>query len=180
MNTLKYVKLNEVNTNDFLPLLNNQKNREHLIAHEFFDPSTAKDWINLKLEVDAICGCKVRAIIYKDQLAGWCGIQLEENKYEIAIVIDNMFWGLGRKVFSDIMCWAKELGHNSILIHFLHTRLEYMFLKKIATNVYETELHGSKFTTYQLVVKYRPYYDDATAVSAISYRVNPALQKNRG
>ena len=153
MSTIKYVKFNEVNTNDFLPLLNNQKNREHLMAHELFDPITAKNWINSKLEVDATRGCKVRAIIYKEQLAGWCGIQLEDNKYEIAIVIDNIFWGLGKKVFREIMCWAKELGHKSILIHFLHTRPEYKFLKTIASNVYETELHGSKFTTYQLVVK---------------------------
>ena len=153
MNTIKYLKFSEVNTNELLPLLNSQKNREHLIAHELFDPSTAKDWINSKLKVDATCGCKVRAIFYKEQLAGWCGIQLEKSNYEIAIVIDNKFWGLGNKVFKDNMCWAKELGHAVILIHFLHTRPEYKFLKKIASKVYETELHGSKFTTYQLVVK---------------------------
>ena len=122
MNTIEYVKLNEVNLNEFLSLLNNQKNREHLIEHELFNPGTAKAWINSKIEVDSIYGCRVRAIIYKGQLAGWCGIQLEEKKYEIAIVIDNKFWGLGKTVFSDIMCWAKELGHEDVFIHFLHTR----------------------------------------------------------
>jgi len=153
MDIIKYVELSEVSANDFLSLLNCQKNREHLIEHELFDENTAKAWINSKMKVDSIYGCKVRAVIYKDQLAGWCGIQLEENKFEIAIVIDNKFWGLGKKVFSDIMCWAKELGHKEIFIHFLHARPNYKFLQKIASNVYETELFGNKFTTYKLAVK---------------------------
>jgi len=153
MNDIKYIKFNEINPNDFLSLLNSQKNREHLIKHELFDANSAQDWINSKIEVDSTKGCKVRAVIYQEEVAGWCAIQLEAGEYEIAIVIDNKFWGLGRKIFSDIMCWAKELGHKDILIHFLHTRPEYKFLQKIALNVYETELLGSKFTTYQLAVK---------------------------
>jgi len=56
-------------------------------------------------------------------------------------------------VFKDIMLWAKDLGHKEIFIHFLHTRPEYKFLKKIATKVYETNMLGDKFTTYQLAVK---------------------------
>lgn len=152
MNTTKYIKLNKVRPNDFLSLLNSQKNREHLIKHEFFDEKIAKAWIESKIEVDSTDGCKVRAILYKNQLAGWCGIQLEEEKYEIAIVIDNQFWGLGKKVFSDMMCWAKELGHETVFIHFLNTRPDYKFLQKIAVNVYQSELLGNKFTTYQLAV----------------------------
>ncbi len=153
MSTVRYVRFNEVSPNDFLYLLNSKENRKHLIEHDLFDVSTAKDWVNSKIEVDSTYGCRVRAIIYKNQLAGWCGIQLENERYEIAIVIDNRFWGLGKKVFSDIMSWAKELGHENVFIHFLHTRPDYQFLRKIANNVYETELLGNKFTTYQLAVK---------------------------
>lgn len=153
MNEIKYVKFNDINPNDFLMLLNSKKNREHLIEHELFDEVTAKSWVKSKIEVDSTQGCRVRAVIYNEQLAGWCGIQLEDDKYEIAIVIDNGFWGLGKKIFSEIMCWAKELGHKDIFIHFLQTRPDYKFLQKIAVNVYETNLFGNKFTTYQLAVK---------------------------
>jgi len=153
MSTIKYVKLSDVSPDDFLCILNSQKNREHLIEHDIFDRSAAKAWINSKIEIDSTYGCKVRAIIYKNKLAGWCGIQLEEEKYEIAIVIDNEYWGLGKKILKDIMRWAKELGHKDVFIHFLHTRPYYKFLHKIAISVYETELHGNKFTTYQLAVK---------------------------
>jgi len=153
MGTLKYIELYELNPDDFIPLLNNQRTREHLIEHELFDSDTVKTWIESKIKVDSISGCKVRAIIIGNQLAGWCGIQFEDKKYEIAIVIDDKYWGLGKKIFTDIMCWAKALGHDEIYIHFLHTRPVYKFLRKISTKIYESDLFGSKFTTYQLTVK---------------------------
>ena len=152
MNSIVYVKLNEVKPNEFISLLNKHKIREHLVKHELFNESTAKEWLESKIKVDSSLGCKVRAIVIDKQLAGWCGIQLEDEKYEIAVVIDDGYWGLGIKIFRDIMAWAKELGHETIYIHFLYTRPEYKYLRKIAKNVYESELLGSKFTTYELAV----------------------------
>ena len=152
MSTVHYVKFDDVIPVDFLSILNSQKNRKHLIEHDIFDESSAKAWIGSKIKVDSTDGCRVRAVIYKNKLAGWCGIQLEEEKYEIAIVIDSEHWGLGNIIFKDIMHWAKELDHKYVFIHFLHTRPEYKFLNKIAINVYETEMFGDKFTTYQLAV----------------------------
>lgn len=153
MNCIEYVKLNEVNPTDFLPLLNKRKIREHLIDHRLFDAGTVKAWLEKKIEVDSCQGCKVRAIIVDKQLAGWCGIQLEDEKYEIALVLDDDYWGLGRKIFREIMVWTKDLGHKTVFIHFLYTRPEYKFLRKISKNVYESELLGSKFTTYELAVE---------------------------
>lgn len=152
MRSVEYLKFSAINANDLLPLLNSQKIRKHLIQHELFTIETLRSWINSKIKVDVTSGCRVRAIVCEGELAGWCGIQLEEGKYEIAIIIDDKFWGLGKQVFTDMMCWAKELGHKEIFIHFLYTRPEYKFLKKIAKNMYEAEYFGSKFTTYQLTV----------------------------
>lgn len=153
MNTIEYLKLNEINPDEFIPLLNKLKIRQHLIEHEMFDADTVKAWIEAKIKVDSTSGCRVRAIVLKNQLVGWCGIQLEDEKYEIAIVIDDKLWGLGKKIFCDIMVWAKDLGHEKIYIHFLHTRPEYRFLRKLSRNIYESELYGNKFTSYELVVK---------------------------
>ena len=150
---LTYIKFDEVNPNEFMALLNNPKNRTHLIAHDIFTLDSAKAWINSKIEVNSILGCKVRAIFYKNELVGWCAIQLQEEQYEIAIIINDTSWGLGTNVFKDMMKWAKELGHHEVYIHFLHTRPNYKFLEKIAKNVYKTELLNNKFTTYELEVK---------------------------
>ena len=153
MNCIEYIKLDEVNPKEFVLLLNKQKIRKHLIDHQLFDIETVKAWIETKIEVDSSKGCKVRAIVVNQQLAGWCGIQLEDGKYEMAIVIDNNYWGLGRKIFREIMVWAKEFGHKTVFIHFLYTRPEYKFLRKISKNVYESELFGNKFTTYEIAVE---------------------------
>ena len=103
--------------------------------------------------MDSLKGCKVRGVLVDQELAGWCGIQLENGKYEIAIVLDQKHWGLGRKIFREIMGWAKDLGHQTLLIHFFHTRPEYKFLRKISKNMYESELLGNKFTTYEIAVE---------------------------
>lgn len=153
MNNVNYLEFGEIEPADFLPLLNSQKLRQHLIEHDLFTADSLSAWINSKIEVDSISGCRVRGIVFEGELAGWCGIQLEEEKYEIAIIIDDKFWGLGKEVFQDMIRWAKEFDHDEVNINFLHTRPEYKFLKKIATSVTETELYGSKFICYQLAVK---------------------------
>ncbi|OMH29447.1 GNAT family N-acetyltransferase [Motiliproteus sp. MSK22-1] len=153
MYCLEYVKLSEIEPIEFLPLLNKQTTRDHLIDHELFDSNKVKEWIQAKINVDASPGCRVRAIRVDKQLAGWCGIQLEDGKYEIAVVIEDRYWGLGKTVFPDILTWAKELGHTTVFIHLLHTRPEYKFLRKMSKRVYESELLGTKFTTYELKVE---------------------------
>ena len=153
MINIEYLRFNDIEPSDFLPLLNSQKVRKHLIDHELFTVATLTAWMNSKIEVAATSGCKVRGIVYEGELAGWCGIQFEDEKYEIAIIIDDKYWGLGKKVFQDMMFWAKEFNHAEVYINFLHTRPDYKFLKKIAKSVYETELFGSKFTSYQLQIK---------------------------
>lgn len=151
--SVDYLKFNEINPSEFLPLLNSQKIRKHLIEHDLFTIETLTAWMSSKVEVNATSGCKVRGIVCEGELVGWCGIQLEDEKYEIAIIIDDKFWGLGKQVFQDMMCWAKELSHDDVYINFLHTRPDYKFLKKISKSVSEIELFGSKFTSYQLTVK---------------------------
>ena len=153
MNNIEYVKLNEVNPKEFIPLLNKQKVRDHLIDHKLFDEKSVKAWLESKVEVDSSQGCKVRAIVVDNQLIGWCGIQPDDENFELAVVIDDNYWGLGKKIFLEIMAWAREFGHKTVFIHFLYTRPEYKFLRKISKRVYENEILGSKFTTYELVVK---------------------------
>ena len=147
-----YVQINQLDRSDLLTMLNKSKVREHLIEHPQFDLDSLDSWIADKNEMNATRGCRVRGIVSNSSVAGWCGIQLQDGNYEIAIVLDEQYWGLGKQVFTDIMSWAKELGHEQIYIHFLHTRPEYRFLRKISQNVFESLMHGQKFTTYQLVV----------------------------
>ena len=153
MSSVEYRTLNKVDPDPLLSLLNKKRIRSHLIDHQRFDSESLQLWIKTKIEMDASPGCRVRAIVVDGQCIGWCGIQNDNNDYEIAVVLDDNYWGLGPKIFRDLMAWAKELGHKTVSIHFLHTRPEYKFLKKIAQSVHESQILGSKFTTYTLAVE---------------------------
>ena len=102
----------------------------HLIEHDSFESATVALWVEEEIEVDSLQGCRARGVYVNKTLAGWCGIQLEKGQYEIAIVLDDKFWGIGKRVFIDMMHWAKEFSHEEVLIHLLHTRPEYKFLQK--------------------------------------------------
>lgn len=150
---LEYVNFQDIEPESFLPLLNKQTTREHLIKHQQFDVKAVTEWMQDKVEVDSTPGCRVRAIQVEGQLAGWCAIQADDGNYEIAVVLDDQYWGVGRSVFRELMAWAKEFGHSTVYIHFLHTRPEYRFLRKMSRRVFESEMMGERFVSYELEVK---------------------------
>ncbi len=152
MNKLDYLTLDSVVPAEFVPLLNKASVRQHLIEHPLFDDASVSVWLKAKQQVDATPGCKVRAIRVDGAWAGWCGIQSEQGRYEIAVILDNQYWGLGRQVFTEVMGWAKGFGHQTVYIHFLHTRREYRFLSRMARQVTTSELMGNRFTTYEISV----------------------------
>lgn len=152
MNKLSFAKLTEIDKNVMLTILNKASTRKHLIHHEQFTLDYVEQWILGKLEVDAAAGCKVRAVELDGVLAGWCGIQQEKGEYEVAIVIDDSHWGLGKRIFDEMMLWAIEMGHNTLVIHLLKTRPKYKFLEKIACKVSDSIVMGESFTSYQLDV----------------------------
>lgn len=152
MTELSYVELAELDPEALRILMNKQKTRQHLMDYELFDATTIKSWLQEKAQMDQLVGCRVRGILSDDTLAGWCGIQREGDRYELAIVLDEAFWGAGKRVFTEMMRWAQELGHQEVLIHLLHTRPEFKFLRRMSNRVFTTHMHGNLFTTYQIPV----------------------------
>ena len=149
MSRIEYIAMTKVDPGQLLSLLNKGRVRAHLMNHQIFDKESLSLWLQEKIEVDSSRGCRVRAIVVDEQCVGWCGIQQDGGEYEIAVVLDDRHWGLGRKIFRELMAWAKELGHQTVSVHFLHTRPENKFLWKIANSVYENEITGNKFTIYR-------------------------------
>lgn len=152
MKSLEYLSLSEVAPALFLPILNSDVVRKHLMTHERFNCSSIEDWIALKLDQDASPGCKIRAIRYQAQLAGWCGIQREAEDFELAMVLDPAFWGIGKTVFRDMMGWAKTMGHTEVCVHFLASRKVYRFMQTKASSVYQSQIAGNRFTTYRISI----------------------------
>lgn len=154
MKEIEYTSLKDLNQHELLSILNTDKIREHLVAHDRFNEESLAHWISGKMKVDATKGCKVRGIRLDGTVAGWCGIQFENESYELAIVLGEEFWGIGTIVFKDMMVWASEFGHSHVVLHLFNTRPEYRFLKKMASRVYESTIFGQSYTSYELRVTY--------------------------
>ncbi|OUS31096.1 GNAT family N-acetyltransferase [Gammaproteobacteria bacterium 45_16_T64] len=151
--TINYVKFCDINPDDFLPILNKEQVRNHLVHHPLFDSTSIHAWVEDKINCNQMEGCRVRAVYSCDTLAGWCGIQKDNEGYEIAIVISESFWGIGSLIFKELMGWAKELGHKEVVIHLLETRPIYKFLKKNSLKTHSTKMLGRKFVTYHISVQ---------------------------
>ncbi|MFA0814063.1 GNAT family N-acetyltransferase [Microbulbifer epialgicus] len=156
---MEFIDLSHVKIGELLTILNEQKIRKHLIEHAYFDVASLRQWVENKIKIDLLPGCRIRAVYINGILAGWCGIQPDDKGFELAIVISQKFWGSGTLVFKELMRWAKELGHKEVLLHLLESRPEYRILKRVATQVHKTELLGRSFTTYYIGVGSDAYYD---------------------
>lgn len=152
MTDIEFSSFKDVRAEEWLEILNQDALRTHLIEHPYFDENSLNEWVEDKMKVDSMAGCRVRAVYIGGVLAGWCGIQPDDNGFEIAIVISQKFWGKGISIFRILMRWASELGHREIIFHLLETRPEYKALKKMSTRSHKTTLAGHRFTTYYLAV----------------------------
>lgn len=152
MTKIEYTNLQDLDQDELLSILNKDKIREHLVLHDQFNEKSLAEWVSNKLSVHSTEGCKIRGIRLNGAVAGWCGIQFENDSYELAIVLNEAYWGIGTAVFKDMMVWASELGHRLVVLHLLNTRPEYKFLTKMASRVYESTMFGQKYTSYELRV----------------------------
>ncbi|MCH7350083.1 GNAT family N-acetyltransferase [Aeromonas sp. MR7] len=151
--TVQFKHFDDVTAQDFLPLLNDATIRKHLIDHPRFDLPRVGCWMDDKMRINQQPRCRVRAVLIHGQLAGWCGIQPDEDGVELAIVIDQAHWGAGIAIFREMMCWAREMGHTEVRFHLLDSRPAYVALASKACRVEKRRLSGRMFTTYCLSVE---------------------------
>lgn len=152
MNHIEYVDLQTLNRVELLNILNNKKVRKHLISHGEFNVVSLDEWVKSKIRINSTSGCKIKGVKINAAVAGWCGIQYENGAYELAIVLDANYWGVGVAVFKELMKWAGELDHRNVVLHLFNTRPEYKFLRKMASRVDKSTVFGQEYTRYELRV----------------------------
>lgn len=112
ISNIKFVGFEHVEPDRFLAVVNEDMIRKHLIEHPLFNSVSIKEWMDGKVKTDSLSGCRIRAVYIDGVLAGWCGIQPDDNGVELAIVISQAFWGAGISIFKTLINWANELGHK--------------------------------------------------------------------
>jgi RimJ/RimL family protein N-acetyltransferase len=134
---IRYLSFDEADVDRLFQVLNNPAVRKHLIEHPIFDRVTFAQWVEGKRDIDRLSGCRIRGVELDGKIVGWCGVQggpttegvdLEINapeggvRYDIGIILEPSAWGVGPKIFRDMIDWAIELGHREIYIYLLDSR----------------------------------------------------------
>ncbi|MBV60040.1 MAG: GNAT family N-acetyltransferase [Nevskiales bacterium] len=149
---IDYPDLTSQSPGSWLPILNSPAVRRHLIEHPQFDRSAVRRWLRDKQGIDALPGCRVRAVRVDGHLAGWCGIQPDGADYELALVLDAAWWGVGRRVYQALLTWAMTFGHATVLVRLHQSRRPSTWLLQLALSVESHEHMGSHFVTYRIPV----------------------------
>ncbi len=74
MSEIEFLSFNQVNPEDLMAVVNEDSLRTHLIDHPYFDAISLQAWMEDKIKVDTIQGCRIRGVYINKVLAGWCGI----------------------------------------------------------------------------------------------------------
>jgi RimJ/RimL family protein N-acetyltransferase len=148
---LEFVPLQAVDADELLICLNHQDIRTHLVEHPLFTPESLQQWLEGKEQLQQQHqNSRIRAVVIDNRVAGWCGIQPQQDGYELAIVIARPYWGVGPVIFRMLMAWARELGHRQIEFLLLDSRRRYRLLEQRALAVHNQSWMGRSFTRYVL------------------------------
>ena len=68
MSTLEYRELNKINPLDFIPILNEDSIRNHLIDHDVFNTERVQTWVAEKMKCDVLDKCRIRGVYLDEQV----------------------------------------------------------------------------------------------------------------
>ena len=73
------------------------------LASEFVDTEWVENWIRHKIESSENSPFKVQSVWINENFAGWAGIQVDNEDYELAIVLSPNNWGAGKILFQKLI-----------------------------------------------------------------------------
>ena len=124
MNEIKLVKLNEIEEEKFLNLMNHDMVGKLMpLLKDGFSKEDCQNFLHAKQELWDEYGFGPWAFIINGEFAGWGGLQPEDGEADFALVLHPDFWGWGFKIFNKIKNLAFEtMNIDSITILFPPSR----------------------------------------------------------
>ena len=102
--SIRFKDLFSPSTNHWLDLFNNKKVRRHMpLAEVSVDADWINNWINHKVAASENSPFKIHSIWINGNFAGWAGIQVDNEDYELAIVLSPNYWGAGKILFQKLI-----------------------------------------------------------------------------
>jgi len=153
MDTLSFVHLSDIEENQIIELMNNQKVGEQLpLLSNSFSVENCRDFLKEKQKIWDTHGYGPWAFLINGKFAGWGGLQPEHGDADFALVLHPKYWGWGKKIFDKIRDQAfGGFGLDSITILFPPSRLNSKAISRLGfVEDGELNVKGENFIRYRL------------------------------
>jgi [ribosomal protein S5]-alanine N-acetyltransferase len=150
---IEFKRLPEICKAEVIALLNHPLVRRHMpLAKGDFDEAAYAAFIADKEALFAEHGYGPWAIVVDGKFVGWGGLQFEEGDADLALVLHPDYWGLGKKIYQEIIKMAfGKMGLESITILLPPSRKGMKGLTKLGFEADgEVIIKGERFLRYRL------------------------------
>lgn len=80
--------------------------RQLPLAQGKFDDNAYQQFLSSKIDLWEKHGYGPWAIFIDQRFSGWGGLQYEEGDPDLALVLHPEYWGVGKKIYEEIIQWA--------------------------------------------------------------------------
>lgn len=147
-------RLTEVDRKDVIALMNDPRVRRHMpLAKEPFGDAAYEAFVAAKERIWAEHGYGPWAFVVDGRFAGWGGIQPEQGEADLGLVLHPDYWGLGRRLYDEILRFAfEERGLESVTVLLPPTRTRLRGLARLGFEADgEVQVGGERFLRFRLL-----------------------------
>ncbi len=150
---IEFKRLNEVNPDDLLLLMNHELVRRQMPLFEGdFTKGDVEKFVIAKEQLWTNFGYGPWAFYVDDEFVGWGGLQPESGEADLAMVLHPDYWGMGKSIYTKIIEQAfNEMGLDSITILLPRSRTKVQGLFRLGFREEgEVQIQGAPFIRYRL------------------------------
>ncbi len=150
---IEFKPLRDVSKSEIIELMNNQRLRQHMpLAQGTFNDADYNSFITGKEKLWSEHGFGPWAFIVDGAFAGWGGLQPELGDADIALVLHPAYWGLGKRIYDEIIRRAfTEMGFESVTVLLPPSRTRIKGILRLGFQPDgKVEIEGEVFMRYRL------------------------------
>ncbi|MCH6258502.1 GNAT family N-acetyltransferase [Puniceicoccaceae bacterium K14] len=150
---IEFKRLSEVARSGIIELMNNQLVRRQMpLAPSNFNEIDCERFIAAKEQLWTEHGYGPWAFVIDGRFGGWGGLQSENGEADLALVLHPNYWGVGKKIYTEIVRRAfDEMRFESLTVLLPPTRKKIKALFKLGFKEDgELRVDEERFIRYRL------------------------------
>lgn len=150
---IQYRYLHEVDPQDIIALMNLPQVRKLMpLTFDNFNEQDCNKFVTAKQQLWEEHGYGPWAFVVNGEFAGWGGLQPEDGKADLALVLHPNYWGIGKQLANDIIKKAfTEMNLECVTVLFPPTRTRIKGLLQLGfVQTDELDIDGKTFIRFEL------------------------------